>query len=318
MQKIYRQYFKVFWGFFLFGTAVAFGVVEAIDPRGENDWPLKLERSYSGSVLNTVRHLKKLSEKPSILVFGTSRSIYLSPSILGSDVINLHVIYESPIAVLDFLERLDERQLANVKEIYYLVDYFAFGPKDFFHPVDYESSWQRLMYKFRNFDAGSIKGAWNKVFYNLFKDKINYVHPNGYIVPVNEKTFDGNLKGAMHPQVVEMKKVDLLGQVDLFAKHHGLKTTYFMPPLPLVSLKQLKFSKKKLFVEAVLRQINGYYEWSYLAQASPFNHMFVDYFHPKFDLMKRLFKEFETPAHFITRDNAHQFLEQIRPYYGNG
>jgi len=55
MKKIFFRYFIVFFSIIFFGTIGTFIIVEYIDPHGENEWSIKLDHTFSGSVLNARR-----------------------------------------------------------------------------------------------------------------------------------------------------------------------------------------------------------------------------------------------------------------------
>lgn len=313
--KIYKPFLITFWTIVLTGTLLVFTFVELVDPKGENNFSYGLEYNYSSSILNARKLMQVLSKRPSAVIFGTSRSTYLSPDILGVDVLNMHVIYANPHAVLNFLSRLDDNQLSNITQIFYLLDYHVFNNKKFYDPVDYEDDWQRFFYKVKSLGFSSVKASWQKIVNNLTNANVSYVNPDGYVVVNGEKTFDGKIRGESWTQDFREVTVSLLAKVEAFAKNRGIKTTYFMAPFPLATLSRLDIVKHESFARAVLKYIDGYYDWTYIASASPFNEQFSDASHPKFNLLKRVFSELRTDEYYVDDSNVHEFMERLKPYF---
>ncbi|MBT3237407.1 MAG: hypothetical protein HOL37_10775 [Rhodospirillaceae bacterium] len=315
MNRIYRSYFMTFWALFLAGTVLAFAAVELVDPKGENDFSIGLERNYFSSVLNAQRQLQTLSVRPSAVIFGTSRSAYLSPDVIGTSVINMQVIYANPHAVLDFLGRLDDTQISNITEIYYLLDYFTFNGERNYDRVDYESTVERLVYKIKSLGLGKIQLAWQKIINNLTDSDMSYVTVDGYLMAISENTFDGKVGGEPYPQDFQEDTVGELSKVDAFAKQHGVAITYFMAPFPEATLGRLDFGRHALFSRSVLKHIDGFYDWTYVESMSRFADQFSDGAHVKYALLKRLFQELRTPEYYVDGGNVGTHLKKLRPHF---
>ncbi|MHA1597500.1 MAG: hypothetical protein ACTSV1_02160 [Alphaproteobacteria bacterium] len=314
MNKIYRSYFIFFLALTFAGTVLAFAAVELVDPKGENDFSIGLDKNYFSSVLNARRQLQILSTRPSIVVFGTSRSSYLSPQILGGDVLNMHVIYANPHAVLDFLGRLDDRQISNITGIYYLLDYFAFNGTELYDPVDYQNAWQRVAYKIKGFGGSTIRMSWDKIVNNLTRPNMSYATADGYPVILDERTYDGKVGGEARIQDFREDTVALLARVDGFAKRRGIEVTYFMAPFPEATLRRLDMDKHAQFSRAALKYIDGFYDWTYVDSISPNNDMFSDAVHAKFAPLKRLFTELKTPEYYVDDRTIDYHLNSLKPY----
>ena len=225
----------------------------------------------------------------------------------------MHAIYSNPIAVLDFLERLDGQQRTNIKEIFYLIDYHSFNGPANYDPVDYEDLLQRFFYKVKRFSALQIIISWHKVINNIYGSGSIFVHPDGYTIRTKEEHFKGNIAGMYHSQEFQTRTIRLLGEVDQYAKKHNIRITYFTAPFHPVILNRLELSKKIELTKNILREIDGYYEWNYMAHISPFDEKCIDLFHPRAATLKDLFDHYRTPEYFVTMNNFTQYLEHLIP-----
>ena len=112
-------------------SAVTYGVVNLVlDPYGEYNLfsnPKFEDDHYSGAY-KAYDHLEKGG--PYDLIFGTSNSSTLAPSMLKAPLLNLsNSVYGRPENVYAFLAGLDQRQWDHIGRIYFMLDVFALTEK---------------------------------------------------------------------------------------------------------------------------------------------------------------------------------------------
>lgn len=204
-----------------------------IDPYGEfrliegnyNKLKLKAEKTTALQVAS------KLNDGKYALVFGSSRTMLLSSEIMGEPILNFSTsIYNNPGDILALLKMLSKKQLANITNIYFLVDingfhYTATAPE--------MANKNRLFLEtLRNIGPKKIEDAWNCLVANS-KQYGNENFPNNIDSygtlhkvdkPYNEKDlfFSSNF--------VTRYYLKSLRSISIFCKKNKIKTLYFTTP----------------------------------------------------------------------------------------
>jgi len=175
----------------------------------------------------------KLKSKQYTLIFGTSRSQKLSSSALKRDILNFHDIYGEPDDILNFLSQLNEKQLNNIKHIYYLIS---------IHTMTDEIS--KLNYKSNSFidklayilplSSLSMKRTLKDLKFNFLKNSIYYYIDDDGSLYVNDQNQSVvlNKKNISKPAINTIKKnnsIKKLLQVNNFCKKNNLPITYYTP-----------------------------------------------------------------------------------------
>lgn len=311
-----KKYFKWTLYFSLLTSFLLFLFIELIDPYGENHNRLGFERTFSNRPLRTAKYLDTLSKEPHTLIFGTSRSVRITPDIVRSPIINLQVIYGNPYAVIDFLHRLDTRQVNNVIQIYYLLDMHVFNGKEFYDPVDYESPLFRIIYKIKKLNTRSIEKAVEKVKLNFSGSFPFYIHEKGYQVSLVKKDwFIPPFKTDC--QVFTEDTIAQLKEIDRFAKHHGIDIVYFTPVLSEEYIRLMDFDlfleQKKMF----LKYIEGFYDFTFVTGLSDNHTLLDDPSHLSYDGLKLLFDQHFVPEQYVTEKKVGTCYSILKEHFTN-
>lgn len=218
-----------------------------IDPYGEfrliegnyNKLKLKAEKTTALQVAS------KLNDGKYALVFGSSRTMLLSSEIMGEPILNFSTsIYNNPGDILALLKMLTKKQLANITNIYFLVDingfhYTATAPE--------MSSRSRLFLEtLRNIGPKKIEDAWDCLVANSkqygTENFPNNIDSYGTLHKV-EKPFHAK-DPFFSSHFVTPYYLKSLRNISIFGKQNKIKTLYFTTPWfqPFVQEQQNKIN----------------------------------------------------------------------------
>lgn len=307
----FKSYLRILSFVFLCSYLSIFAFVQYIDPSGRRanntgeNWKL-----FRSDILTTKKYIDFLEEKPYSLVFGTSRSLLLSPEFLHDDIINLYSIYGNPNAVLRFLKRLNSKQVKNIKHIYYLIDFHAFNGKQDFNELDYSKFLERWQYVFKTFGVNSIFSSIDRIYLNAFGSPDFHISDYGYKVMIQDRFANPNFhatdryKEEVHAtQEFKEETVALLHDIDLFVKERNIPTTYFTGTLPVDFLKIMDPLKLRKLQDTFLQQIEGYYELHYIQGISEDITNFSNMTHLNAKGMQKVFGTGKYKDHYVTVEN---------------
>lgn len=218
-------------------AAVVVGVaVWWVDPYGEFARHGTM-KTFASNVLTARKHLDQLRQGRHVLVFGTSRSRFLSSAVVGEPVINLHSIYGNPHAVMDFLDRLDPRQVGHIARVIYLLDGHTMEHERLFTAVDYESPWAAMAYRLKRAKIYMAE-AWAKVKLNALSSYGGWIDDWGASHNVVDQVFTGYMPHmAEDRRVVTDDNLALLSRIDAFFRERGIEVAYVRPTFPLAYLR---------------------------------------------------------------------------------
>jgi hypothetical protein len=217
------------------------------------------EQIYNGSITEkkffyTKEYSRKqyeaLKKKKYVLVFGTSQIHRISSKMLGKDLLNMHNLYGEPGDILNFLYQLDQKQISNIDEIFYLIDLRAGATRIDRNLIDYgEHTWHFTPLTLTKLKRLYIDVANNYGSYKAFLRKdgsTEHIDPTAHIRRLPD-----------YPYKVELIYNDTLikGILDVnrFAKKHRIKITFFTPVTNTAYFKKIDFLKLKPFFSALLK-----------------------------------------------------------------
>ncbi|TIH18041.1 ankyrin repeat domain-containing protein [Marinifilum sp. JC120] len=211
--------------------ALIFTVNIVIDPYGEfrllegdhNKLKFKNLKSSARNVTS------KLYDGKYSLVFGSSRTMLVSEEILGEPVLNFSTsIYVNPGDILALLKTLDEKQIKNIKQIYYLIDINSFHYEN--SAPELASKSALFMESFRNIGPEKIEDAWNCIADNLGpeSEQPNYIDKFGVLHKKNNSYKNNVVVFSSH--FVSQYYLDKLAEINSFCKTNRIKIIYLTVP----------------------------------------------------------------------------------------
>ena len=218
-----------------------------IDPYGEfrliegdyNKLKLKAEKTTALQVAS------KLNYSKYALVFGSSRTMLLSSEIMGEPILNFSTsIYNNPGDILALLNMLTKKQLANVTDIYFLVDingfhYTATAP-------EMSSKCRLLLETLRNIGPKKIEDAWNCLAANSkqygTENFPNNIDSYGTLHKVDKPYHEKPSFFSSH--FVTQYYLESLRNISIFCKHNKINSFYFTTPWfqPFITQQQSKIN----------------------------------------------------------------------------
>lgn len=291
----------------------------AVDPEMEGH-PAALslvKRRFYHSLASTRTLFDKLGgPQKYALVFGTSRSHLVSSDILGENVLNFHALYGNPKSVADFLSQLDDKKIASISRIYYLLDNATFRDAKFSPHFDCRSRLSPILYSLKTFSAEKILEAVKTVYRNRTGRYDYYLDADGYKVNVNERTFDPKAyTGQSEDASFAADSMAALGAVDRFARSRGIPIVYYTATFPDVFLRRMDFEALAALHRGWAGQVGGFYELAYFEGVSDDYSNFLDESHLKTAPVKRVFHEILLPgdkSRFVTAATLPARLERLR------
>jgi hypothetical protein len=282
-----------------------------IDPYGELP-PRGEIKTFASNVLTARKHLRQLEQSPHILVFGTSRSRFLSTALVGEPVINLHSIYGNPHAVKDFLDRLDRGKIENIVRIVYLLDGHTLEGERLYQKVDYENHVDALFYRLSRARL-YMADAWLKVKLNMLSTYTSWIDDKGASHNVIDYKFTGYLRPFDEDRrYVTDDNLKLLAEIDTFCRHNGIEITYVRPVLPVAYLRLL--DRDSLFTP--LRRLltalpGGIHDLSYVEGMSEDPDYFYDGTHLNVSGTKKAFPSGRPLGEAVTRETVEAHLGRL-------
>ncbi|ACS81668.1 ankyrin repeat domain-containing protein [Maridesulfovibrio salexigens] len=270
--------------------ALIFTVNIVIDPYGEFRL---IEGKYNKlkfkSLKSTARNVaSKLYEGKYTLVFGSSRTMLISEEILGEPVLNFSTsIYNNPGDILALLNTLDEKQVKNIQQIYYLIDINSFHYENSAPELSSKST--LFLESFRNIGPDKIADAWKCIIDNLgpkseqpnFIDEFGVLHKEGTSYKNNAVVFSSHS--------VTNYYLDKLSKINNFSKSHNIKTIYFTLPWK-DKLPPLQQDKLDTIFGMISHIISTYYDFNKDENLGLNQNFFSDPTHLNSKGLKKLFK----------------------------
>lgn len=250
-----------------------------IDPYYENSY---IDSSFNNTKIKvneySVRSLiKELLNNKSILVVGTSRSAKFSEKIINDNIVNLYSVYAHPSTVYElFTQHLSDREMKNIKKIYYLLDIHIFNSEGYQKvPIKNISNLSYIFHTLNSLNFSklidvTIVAIENMFNINLKSSKLPKLRfkkgavvtelytkkPKDYVFEINVD-FDKYMN-------VEDSELRYLKKIDTLFKEKKLEVIYFSPIFPIEYLKEMKVDRLEKNRKRVLEVIDNYYEFSYV------------------------------------------------------
>lgn len=288
MKRDKKSVFKTLSLLFVSTLLIVFTVNILIDPWGEyrllehgyNRYKKEVRSSSLGPLLS------KLSQKPHVLVFGTSRSAKINSQMLGDDVLNLSMeVYGKPENVYRFFHLLDGAQRSHIKKVYYLLDEHTFGNfwKD---EILYESPFDLELDKLTNINIGKIGAAIETIRFNddiasgQLKDYAYFNTEGSQINVISQEkrakrqAFDPNLD--FYKTIVSSNQLKYLSKLDTFLEKERIPIFYFNTPMYFENASDIKTTslglirRYALYLENI-DHIHDYYYLSHLFRKDEFS-----------------------------------------------
>lgn len=287
-------------------------MVAALDPYGESGHGPRGWKSLTANPLTAAQLMRRLSTGPHVLVFGTSRSRYLGHQVLGRAAINLHSVYGTPQAALDFLTHLDRTQLANISGVIYLLDGHTFHGDDNYDPVDYHDPVAAAWYRLRHAN-GYVREAWRKALLNLTGRTSYWIEPTGETWSASDQVFDGRMRVVEDRKVFTARSMALLSQVDGFLRGRAIPVTYVTPLLPDQYLAELDLNGWSAMLKAFAQALpDGFIDMTRVAGISDRTEFFYDSSHLNKAGTRRVFAEADRPGRRVDAANVDSHVERLR------
>ncbi|NDV22176.1 ankyrin repeat domain-containing protein [Desulfovibrio sp. JC022] len=270
--------------------ALIFTVNIVIDPYGEfriieSDFNKFKFKTLNTSALNVA---SKLYDGKYTLVFGSSRTMLVSEEILGGPVLNFSSsIYNNPGDILALLKMLDERQIKNIKQIYYLIDINSFHYLE--SAPELASKTTFFLEKFRNIGPNKLKDAWRCLLDNLtpHPGKLNNIDEFGVLHKKETPYKDKPPIFSSH--YVTSYYLEKLTAIDALCEKNSIKIIYFSIPWaqPFFDFQQAKLNK---ILDRTARACNGFYDLHLKTELTGKKVFFIDPSHLNTKGLKMLFQ----------------------------
>jgi hypothetical protein len=325
-----KYFFRVIAGTMSIYIAILFMVNIIIDPDMEYlIFKSRLnEKNFFHSAYSAVHLYEQLKTTKAVLVLGTSRIHQVNASNFdGKVVLNLHAIYGSPYAALDFFRNLDNHQWTNIEEIYFELSDITYNGNEKYTKVDYRSRFGTVLQTIKTTNFDKIVRAYWTIQKNLKKTPL-YINTDGaFIVEQELPPFNSNTPGHVEPankvqhrQLWKMESYVALQELDQLIKTRNIKAVFFTTPLRreyiecsnIIALQDAR----RLYVDI----LDGYYDLSYVEQLSNNPRNFSDSQHTSTlgkNYYLKLLKE-RDPQFYVTRSNLPSVNQKLKAIAENG
>ena len=168
----------------------------------------------------------KLKNNQYSLIFGTSQSQKLSSRMLNQNILNINNIYGEPAGILNFLSQLNEKQIKNIKHIYYLVSPRTM--RDESTKINYKSnSYIDKLTHILPLSSLSIKDTIRDLKYNFLKSSVYYHVDNDGSVYINNKNQSSILNKRKADEsyidsISKTKSIEVLLKLNKFCKDNNM------------------------------------------------------------------------------------------------
>lgn len=198
------------------------------------------KKFVSDGYINTIRLYDKLNYSKYSLVFGTSRSHQLQSDNSNIPLLNFSgSLYGNSINVLEFLKQLNNNQLNNISNIYYLVDDHTlngYENKDKYSKYKYQNYTDSIFfYKIKDvitINFTKIENTYIDLYNNLFKKFSFYISDNGSMIRVNKNEsvdVPNNHEKEPTRHLYTDDGINALIEIDKFCKINNINIIYFTP-----------------------------------------------------------------------------------------
>ena len=259
--------------------------------------------------------LENLKNEKAILIFGTSRANQISSEILNFNTYNLHYVYSYPKIVLDFLENLDEKQINNIKKIYFLIDYHTIDKKytfaKNFDQINIKNKFFWIKDKIKNLNLTSIYESFIFFYSRILNTYNYYVDENGSVISKGNHNWDGSLTtDSDHFKKYNFDDHDYLRKIQNFTKKKKIEIIFFTP---IFSNGFCKMFEKKIsdFVNMILLSIDEFHMFLCEENISNNNGYFVDESHLNYKGILKWFS-LDWNARIVNKYNKDRKIKNLK------
>ena len=264
----------------LMTSLLSFAIIYIVmNPKLENSIFIHNKPIEKSSFLTSKYLFEKLKEnKKYIVVFGTSRSAKISSKLYGENIINFsESVYGNPYDVMNLINQLSTKQIANISKILYLVDNHTFRERG-----NYDINYSRnfIFKQLINFNTENVFLSIKSIFnYNLSKG----INLDGSFFNNNEsslrlyecdrykyeKVFDG-----MH-----VKTFEALKDIKKFAQQNNINIIFFTSTMNIPYLSNINKKDFMKHRENLITNIGEFYDFTYIDGISNNHNAFTDVTH---------------------------------------
>ncbi|MCD4756709.1 MAG: hypothetical protein K8R39_00375 [Arcobacteraceae bacterium] len=270
------------------------------------------KRIVKDSILTYNTLLKKLNNQEQYtLVFGTSRSHLLSEEVLNEKVLNFHSLYGNPKNIFNVLDKLSKKEIHNIKKIYFLLDFHVFNTESY-RKFDTNNFFPQMYYLVRNTNSIKIEDSIKMFLLNLTNNNDSYIDRNSgsaIIVQKDEKMKLTKESLKWKPFLKYDEEVFLyLGRIESWCKENNIEIIFFTPTLYSDIIKNFDLDILKKQKELYLKNIDGFYDFTYLDDISNDRTFFRDVSHLNTKGMKALLDKIKFEhKYYIGKDDSLKF-----------
>lgn len=309
MTSPHRSYLVSLFGCFVVLAGLLAALLAWVDPYAERQGGQF--KTFVANTMTVRKFMRMLEEQPRIVVFGTSRSRLMDSEMLGGEVVNLHALYGNPKAVRDFLSRLNDHQLGNIREVYYLLDRHTFEGDAYRDIVDYTST-VGVLGAWLGRGGNYARDAFDKVFLNV-RGGWNYeIRDNGASRFVVDPVFDGRSRATPEHRITTADTIAALAEVAAILRGHGVAVHFFTPPLPQEYWPLMDVDGYQAQMRAFASVLDEFTDMTVLDGISTERSLFEDSSHLNMAGTRRVFGARPLPGPVVTRDTVGGHLEWVR------
>jgi hypothetical protein len=194
---------------------------------------------YKHSAESAVLLSEKLKQSKYNLVFGTSRTHHISDNDLKYPTLNLHSIYGTPYAALDFIKSLDQNQLNNINNIYFELSDITYDGLNKYIYINYNNYLYNYIAIIKKTNLNKIIDSFFTIKNNYHNNSSVYINNNGSLIFLKElPIYDKNIPGMLDSRrvIVNRQKYQnesfiKLKEFHLYVKNLGITIYYLMAPV---------------------------------------------------------------------------------------
>ena len=204
------------------------------------------------------KQFKKLKTSKNLLLFGTSKIHVISSKMLHRNVLNFHNLYGESGDILNFLMQLDNKQISNIDEILYGIDFPSIRTRIDTELINYSDK-----LKLSGLDYKKLKTTFLDIKYNLQSEQIYMLNEDGsnkFFHIYNGSTINKNLTSSFFPffpyNIITLNEII---EINKFCLKNNIKITFFTPVENDIIIMGANFDKiKKVFsllIDGGIREI---------------------------------------------------------------
>ena len=287
-----------------------------IDPYQNNNYFSsninKLKFFTSKNAINS--HIKDLNYNKYTLVFGTSRSLRVTPDIINDKIITLNYVYGNPYCVNEFLLTLNDRQISNINRVIYNLSNHVFGEKVCSEDLNINN------YSFIDyFNLKTLENSFRTIYFNLTNKYYNSVSNYGYVFDNENIKYFSPIKlsnRSYQSQLKLLKKTNLsidssfkeLNRVDAFMKKNSIDILYYTDMTTDYYFSLLHLEDIILFNKRISENVDEFYAFNYIENFSDNYNNFSNASHATSKGMNEIFHLYTNKKYLINKNTINSYI----------